>query len=120
MIAHCAATMSASELSRLLDMTDRKGRSALALAAEANASEYVDLLVENGATLSSSSSLLEPDNQALYDISESYLTPSERTQEATGSAGDSGLKSPGLLSMANRATRRLADGRTSELFEQRH
>jgi hypothetical protein len=63
-------------------MTDRKGRSALALATEANASEYVDLLVRNGATLSASSSLLEPDNQALYDIGASYLMPREQTQEA--------------------------------------
>ena len=67
-------------------MTDRKGRSALALATEANASEYVDLLVKNGATLSASSSLLESDNQTLYDIGESYLMPSERTQEATDPA----------------------------------
>jgi ankyrin repeat protein len=84
LIAHCAATMSASELSRWLDITDRKGRSALALAAEANASEYVDLLVKNGATLSASSSLLEPDNQALYGISEPY--PVERAWEVLDKA----------------------------------
>lgn len=31
------------------------------------------------------------------------------------------MKSPeGLLSVANRATRRLTDGRASELFERRH
>ena len=82
LIAHCAAAMSASELSRWLDMTDHRDTQALALATEENASKYVDLLVRNGATLSASSSLLEPDNQALYDIGASYLMPCEQTQEA--------------------------------------
>jgi ankyrin repeat protein len=80
LITHCVATMSASELSRWLDMRDRKGRSALALAAEANASEYVDLLVKNGATLSSSSSLLEPDNQA-------YPTLVKKRERRLGNTG---------------------------------
>jgi ankyrin repeat protein len=50
LVNHCAANMSASSLSSLLDMADGKGRSALALAAELNAAECMDLLIKHGAT----------------------------------------------------------------------
>lgn len=42
LLNHCAATMRACELSRWICMEDSKGRSALALAGEMNATECVD------------------------------------------------------------------------------